>query len=103
MMPGGMIQMVFSGEASVVSALHDHVQSKMPRGPHGAVKYQTRLKENADGVTARMSVEVPLEFFDEFLGDGWRPTGTVPLDSATCNEPDGKPIGRYLTDYLGSK
>lgn len=42
-MSTGMMQMVFSGEAATVSALHDHVLEKMPRGPYGAVKYQMWL------------------------------------------------------------
>ncbi|NTV48119.1 MAG: hypothetical protein HGB32_03620 [Geobacteraceae bacterium] len=102
-MPAGMIQMVFSGEAGVVNALHDHVQAKMPRGQHGAVKYQTRLKENADGVTARLSVEVPPGFFDDFLGKEWRPTGTAPSDGTSSNDPGCRPTGRYTIDYIGGK
>ena len=101
-MATGMIQMVFSGEAGIVSALHEHVQAQMPRTAHGAVKYQTKLKENMDGVTARLSVEVPPEFFDELFGQGWRPDAGQQTGSMAGHNV-GSLVDRYSIDYRGSR
>lgn len=102
-MAAGMIQMVFSGEAGTVSALLEHMQVLMPRTPHGVVKYQTKLKENADGVTARLSMEVPPEFFDELFGQGWRSDAGAPTGNVAGHNDDGGQVDRYRIDYRGSR
>ena len=99
MMPTGMIQMVFSGEAGAVNALHNYVMTKIPHGPHGAVKYLSRLKENSDGVTARMSIEVPPEFFDDFLGKEWRSAGISLAGETANNGSNDSSAGRYQINY----
>lgn len=99
----GMIQLVLSGEAGTVSALHEHIQALMPRTPHGTVKFQSKMKENADGVTARLSLEVPPEFFDELCGQGWRSAGTSSVGKSNNDNPVDAADGRYIIDYRGSR
>lgn len=95
--------MVFSGEAGAVNALHNHIQTKIPHGAHGAVKYQTRLKENSDGVTARMSIEVPPEFFDDLLGKEWRSADISLGGETTKSGTDESSAGRYKINYRSGR
>jgi hypothetical protein len=98
-----MLQIVFSGEAGAVNALHAHVLSRMPKGPHGAIKHQTRLKENVDGVTARLSLEVPPEFCDVLFGNDWRSAGMASAGGTTDIDTSAAPADRYKIDYRGGR
>jgi hypothetical protein len=98
-----MIQIVYSGEARTVSALHEYMQTLMPRTPHGTVKFQSKMKENADGVTARLSLEVPPEFFDELFGQGWRSDAGAPTSNVAGHNGDGGQINRYRIDYRSNR
>lgn len=68
-MTEGMLQIRFSGQISLVKRIYDRLSIRMPRGPRGGHLHRCGLKENTDGVTARLYLELPPELYGEMFGD----------------------------------
>lgn len=85
-MTDGMLQIRFSGQTSLVRRIYDRLSARMPRGPRGGHLHRCGLKENSDGVTARLYVELPPELYAELFGDpaasSASPVATTPLVGA---------------------
>lgn len=68
-MTEGMLQIRFSGQTSLVRRIYDRLSTRIPRGPRGGMAHRCGIKENGDGVTARLYVELPPELYAEMFGD----------------------------------
>lgn len=68
-MSEGMLQIRFSGQISLVRRIYDRLSSRIPRGPRGGMSHRCGIKENGDGVTARLYVELPPELCADLFGD----------------------------------
>lgn len=68
-MSEGMLQIRFSGQTSLVRRIYDRLSTRIPRGPRGGMAHRCGLKENTDGVTARLYMELPPELYGELFGD----------------------------------
>lgn len=109
-MSEGMLQIRFSGQTSLVRRIYDRLSARMPRGPRGGMAHRCGIKENGDGVTARLYVELPPELYAELFGDpAVSPAGpvmTTPLVGADriINADDvavDRPTSRSHTYRIG--
>ncbi|ACD95166.1 hypothetical protein [Trichlorobacter lovleyi] len=65
----GMLQIRFSGQISLVRRIYDRLSVRIPRGPRGGFRHRCGIKENSDGVTARLYVDLPPELYADLFAD----------------------------------
>lgn len=81
-MSEGLLQIRFTGQISLVRRIYDRLSTQIPRGPRGGHLHRCGLKENSDGVTARLYLELPPELYGELFGDpAASPAGPVTTTS----------------------
>lgn len=68
-MSEGMLQIRFSGQSALVRRIYNRLSVVMPRGPRGGFLHRCGIRENCDGVTARLYVELPPELYAELFAD----------------------------------
>lgn len=81
-MSEGMLQIRFSGQISLVRRIYIRLSARMPRGPRGGFLHRCGLKENGDGVTARLYVELPPELYADLFSNPSASSTTVPMVSS---------------------
>jgi hypothetical protein len=77
----GMLQIRFSGQINLVKRIYERLTAKMPRGPRGGHLHRCGLKENSDGVTATLHVELPPELYANLFSDPSASSATAPMVS----------------------
>ena len=79
MREAGMITMRLSGESSDIFEVYQGLRDRLPTGPRGGSLYTCSIKENVDGVTSRLYVNLPrAEFGDLMAGRHVTPPSVNP-------------------------